>query len=291
MKKIVESLVIHLSDAHADQIIMPSRVGGLETYNLAIAAARGERFVEKIIRHCKGNLKGYRFDEIVILAYGDHVSGQIHEATSYSHYQNLFQSSIGVGRIYAYMMQDLHSAFRVKVRAYFVSGNHGRLTQKKDFEGPRRNWDFLVAESARGYLANESDITIHTPDSFDAYIRIKSSIFHIQHGDDIRAWSGTPWYGIARAVSALQNIRHADYYCMGHFHRPGTAEVGASEVFLNGAWVATTPYIYSQFHAQTKPQQLIHGVHRKYGASWRLPINLKFPEDVQGPKRYFVEPQ
>ena len=60
-------------------------------------------------------------------------------------------------------------------------------------------------------------------------------------------------------------------------------------MIINGGWLATDPYSYEAFSGYREPMQLLHGVHEKYGISWRLPIKLKNVErEKKGPKRYEV---
>jgi hypothetical protein len=59
------------------------------------------------------------------------------------------------------------------------------------------------------------------------------------------------------------------------------------ETIINGAYPATDPYVYEGFSGYREPMQLIHGVHKKYGITWRLPIKIKDEiSEKQGPKRY-----
>jgi len=75
-----ESLVMMLSDEHADSIILPHQVGGLERFNFPIALRRAEEYVDTIIKFSQDTLTNYDFHTLWILANGDHSSGEIHKA-------------------------------------------------------------------------------------------------------------------------------------------------------------------------------------------------------------------
>lgn len=287
-----ETVVLHLSDEHMDQVILPDHVGGMERYDLSIAMARAERLIDTVIRFTQFNMKHHRFPRIVVLAYGDHVNGEIHNAKDHSEYRNTLRNVIACGQVHGQMLRDLSSYFE-HVQAVYVPGNHGRRTKTKEHNGPLNNWDYLVAEIARAHVKEIENISVMVPDSFDCMLEIENHTFHVKHGDDIKGWNGIPWYGIERATRRLTALfaaqdRAPNYFCLGHFHNASSQQHTTGETFVNGAWLATTPFGYNAFSDAKRPMQLLHGVHHKHGASWRLPVYIRHPEELNGPKRYSV---
>ena len=288
-----ESLVLHLSDGHCDQVVLPSRCGGMEEYNLQVAMARGERLVDSTLDWAINHLIDFEFEELIILAYGDHVNGEIHGSVHHSEYLNTMKNTLAVGQLHAQMIREL-AAYFPQVNVLYLSGNHGRRTTKKEMEGPQNNWDWMVSQMAAAYLRDVDNVSIQAPDSFDAMINIRGWNFHVQHGDDIRSFNSIPWYGIERATRRMQSLKAVQgeavhYNVFGHFHQCGTTPHTAGETIINGAWLGTTPYVYNSLKSYSEPTQLLHGVHKKHGMSWRLPVRLKFKGDTDGPKRYKVE--
>lgn len=294
--KVREHLVVHLSDGHHDEIIEPHSCGGLEEYNFKVSCRRAEVYVDTIIKWAKSTLTNFQFDEVTVLAYGDHTSGEIHNAVSRSAFVNQFRNAIAIGQLHAMMFRDLASHFKA-VNIVYVPGNHGRRSKKKDYHGAWDNWDYLVAETARMYCKQLENVSFLIPDSFAVNLLINGHGFQIAHGDDIRSNLGIPWYGLERRsgrvirVNALdRGFRHRiRYFVCGHFHRPANIADTDGELIVNGAWVATTPYIFNSFSGYSEPCQLIHGVHEKYGITWRLPIQLRSRDENLGPKRYKIE--
>lgn len=288
--KIKESLVMHLSDEHADSIVLPHQVGNLERYDLRIAARRGEVYVDTAIRFTQQTLSNYQFDDLYVFANGDHVSGEIHGAADHSYFRNMFQNALAVGQMHAFMYRDLCVHFP-RVHILYLSGNHGRRSVKKDYQRPQDNWDYLVAEIAKLHCADIENIDFNIPDSYSACLNINGHGFAVAHGDDIRSWNGIPWYGIERKTrrwAALNAVvdREINYYCFGHFHNAATQAALSGETIINGSWVACDPYSYNSITAFTEPSQWIHGVHKKYGVSWRLNVKLRSEREHLGPKRY-----
>lgn len=287
-----EHLVMHLSDEHADQIVNPAEVGGLENYNFDIALCRAEKYVKTIIEWI-GKLSNHTFPILHILSYGDHTSGEIHGACGHSQYRNMFRNSLAIGQMQALMIRDLAPYFE-EVRIYCVSGNHGRRSLKKDFHGPWDNWDYLISEIAKLHCASHENVEFLIPNSFSMNIDINGWGFGMEHGDGVKGWMGIPWYGLERKTRRLVSLHNAvgkkvTYFVFGHFHALSTNADLKGEMIINGAWLATDAYSYNSFSGYREPMQLIHGVHSKYGITWRLPIKLKDPEqELKGPERYRV---
>lgn len=292
---IEEHLVMHISDGHHDQVVTPADTGGLETYDFPISMCRGERYVDTVIKWTQQTLHpNYNFKSLTVLAYGDHTSGEIHGHTSRSYFRNAFKNAFAIGQLHALMYRDLAPYFPV-VNVAYVPGNHGRRSNKKDFHGAHDNWDYMIAKVAEMHLRDVSNVNFIIPNSFSANIDIDGIGFHIFHGDDVRSSLGIPWYGLEKRkhrLMALNTLQHGTpirYFCCGHFHRPGfTSEVNG-EMIINGAWPASDAYSYNSLAGFTEPTQIIHGVNRKYGITWRLPVRLRCDYERTGPRRYRID--
>lgn len=289
-----EHLVLHISDQHADQIVKSESVGGLENYNLNIALCRAETYTDRVLKYIH-NLSNYKFPVLWILMYGDHVSGEIHGAEKESYYKNMFQNSMAVGQMNSLIIRDLAPYFQ-KVNVICISGNHGRRTNKKEYYGPKNNWDYLVFETCRMLCKEHTNVAFTIPDAFSVNVDINGWGFNIQHGDDIPSFNSLPWYGIERKTRRLVALnsskgRHIDYFVMGHFHTGTMMSHLNGETIINGAWLATDPYCYNRLATYNIPRQWIHGVDDKWGVTWRMNVNLidEKKEKIGIPSRYKVE--
>lgn len=287
--KHAEPLVLHLSDEHADQVVQPHRVGGLEEYNIKVALARAEKLVDRTIAISQDTLSNYQFTELWILAYGDHVNGEIHDATNHSQYRNAFDNTLAVGQMHALMIRDLAPYFP-SIKVLYLAGNHGRRTPKKDYHGAKDNWDYLVGRTAEMLCTDIGNVEFLIPDSFSYTFQIGQYNFCAFHGDDIKSWNGIPHYGIERKTRRLTSLhaaqgREIHYYVMGHFHSMSSITHPSGEVIINGSWKATDEYSYESLGVISKPSQLLHGV-GDHGISFRFPIYLKHDGDTDGPARY-----
>jgi len=295
-KELVEEhLVMHLSDGHHDAVVTRDDTGGLEEYNFPISMCRAERLVDATLKWTQRTLAPhFKFPSLTVLAYGDHTSGEIHGAVGRSYFRNVFKNSHAIGQLHALMYRDLAPYFE-QVNVIYVPGNHGRRSTKKDYHGAHDNWDYLIGKTAQMYCRGIDNISFTIPNAFSANVDIGGVGFHIFHGDDVRSSLGIPWYGLEKRrhrLMALENVRDGvpiRYYCCGHFHRPGSTTEVNGEMLINGAWPATDAYAYNSLAGFTEPSQLIHGVNKNYGITWRLPVKLRCEYESTGPRRYQLE--
>lgn len=290
-----EHLVMHLSDGHHDAVVTRDDSGGLEEYNFPISMCRAERLVDTTLKWTQQTLgANFKFPSLTVLAYGDHTSGEIHGAVGRSYFRNVFKNAHAIGQLHALMYRDMAPYFD-QVNIIYVPGNHGRRSTKKDYHGAHDNWDYLIGKTAQMYCRGIDNVSFTIPNSFSANVDIGGVGFHISHGDDVRSSLGIPWYGLEKRrhrLMAIENIREGvpiRYYCCGHFHRPGSTTEVNGEMLINGAWPATDAFAYNAMAGFTEPSQLIHGVNKDYGITWRLPVKLRCEYESEGPRRYKLE--
>lgn len=292
-KLIDETLVVHLSDAHADEPVEPHKVGGLEKFDFQVALCRAENYVDTIIDWTQNTLANHRFRKCVVMLNGDMTSGTIHDAENRSEFRNQLRNSLAIGQMVGLMMRDLAPHFEA-VDVLCTSGNHGRRTIKKNYDGAWDNWDYLISEIAANYCRNLTNTKFHIPDAFSITLDIEGHGFCVAHGDDIKSWNSIPYYGIERKTRRLVSLHNSvgqrvSYFVFGHFHALATQADLKGETIINGAFPATNPYSYESFSGYREPMQLIHGVSQRYGITWRLPVKIKDEEkEARGPARYKV---
>lgn len=287
-----EHLVMHLSDGHHDEVILPEQCGGLEDHDFKVSCRRAEQYVDTVLKWSQETLKNsYRFPKLTILAYGDFTSGEIHGAVERSEYRNQFKNCLAIGQLHALMYRDLAPYFE-NVNILYVPGNHGRRSIKKDYTAPHDNWDYLIARTAELYCRDMSNVHFTIPDTYTCGVVIENNLFTVFHGDDVKSSLGIPWYGLQRKQARMQILsKNIDakrkYFCCGHFHTGGSLSTVDGELLMNGAWVATNSYAYNSLGLMNEPSQLIHGVSEKHGVTWRLNVNLR-TQNEKSPKRYKI---
>jgi hypothetical protein len=292
---IEEHLVMHISDMHADQTVTPAECGGLEEYSFPIACHRAETYVDTVIDWTQRTLRPrFNFRHLTILSYGDQTSGEIHGNMQRSYFRNSFKNSLAIGQLQALMIRDLASYFET-INVVCVPGNHGRRSHKKDYHGAHDNFDYLVAKGAELYCQDLDNVSFLIPDAWSVNLAINGIGFSISHGDDVGGSLGIPFYGMVRrqkglmALGAMQGGTRVRYYVMGHHHLAASLQDLDGELLVNGPWLATDAFSYNRFAGYREPSQLIHGVNKKHGLSWRMLVHLKSKGEKKGPRRYKVE--
>lgn len=292
--KIQESLVMHVSDGHHDAIVTPEETGGLEEYNFEVSCRRAERLIDTTLDFTLNALSNYQFEDLTVFLNGDLTSGCIHDAEPRSHYRNQFKNCLAIGQLYGLMFRDLAPYFP-SINIVCLSGNHGRMTPKKDHAGAQQNWDYLIAKIAQLYTREIPNIGFTIPNAYSINVDIRGSVFNVSHGDDVKGHQGIPFYGMLRRhgnLMKLAQISRAEpirYSCVGHHHIAASLQDGIGELLANGPWLGTDAYAYNSFCGYREPSQLIHGVHENHGVTWKLNVQLRGEDDTKGPRRYKVE--
>ena len=273
---IQESAVLLLSDLHADSVVHPEEVDFLENYNFAIAVQRANHLVQEVIKWCGRSMTNFNFQELVILGLGDYTNGEIHRAENY--FGDQFTSDLAIGELIGCMVADLSAHFP-NIRFANVTGNHGRTSQKVEFDkhSVNHNHDTLIARIAEMYCRDLTNVSWEFPKSLSTIVPIRGYNFHLSHGHGKRTASAI--WSRAETASVKTNSLHGgkiDYFCTGHFHTAGDVKVsGGAGLLANGAFLACDQYSYQSLQECGVPSQLLFGVHGNNGATWRLPIDMR----------------
>jgi hypothetical protein len=221
----VETLVLHLSDWHANEIVRAENTFGLNEVNREVTLRRVAKIVRSVLNiKARLELGGYRFPRLVIACNGDMVPGTIHEAERHTDGANAVRTALDVGQLLATAIRDLSGGFE-QVYAFGTSGNHGRLpdARKVQFKEPSRSWDYLVYQYAAAMLRDCGNVQFEIPDAWAVMYEVEGKLFYQGHGHFIKSWNSIPFYGITRMTSKLgavlaTHFRPVDYWLFGHFH-------------------------------------------------------------------------
>jgi hypothetical protein len=283
---VVESLLLSLSDWHADEIVRAENVFGLNEYNREVVDRRVRLIVDKTLE-IKNRMEsgGYRFPTLVIAANGDMVSGTIHEVERHTDGPNIMATSLRCGSVLAEAIRDLSASFE-RVYVFGTSGNHGRLAdaRKVQLKEPTRSWDYLIYEYAKALLRECQNVQFEIPDAWAAMYELEGKLFYQGHGHFVKSWNSIPFYGINRMTSRLGSVlakhfRPVDYWLFGHFHIHGSIENAGGEYLINPPLIGPQEFGIHSFGDAVPPGQSLFGVHPKHGIThrWRLAAENEWP--------------
>lgn len=284
--KTPESLSLLLGDFHIGETIKKEHMAGLNFYNFDEFVRRFQYVIEKVIHFTISNMSAHQFDALYIQFLGDIVSGTILEDIETTNQLNIVEQAHLGALVVAQGLIELCRSFP-KVICTCVSGNHGRVKQKKYYKAKQQvNWDYVFYETLTLLLQNQKNIEFRIPLSPWAGVEIRGWRLLAMHGDDIKSWAGIPFYGINRAADRMLAIeavqkRYFQYFVIAHFHQKGILQWAPGEKIINGSMIGTSEHGVSIDYA--KPLQLLFRIHQKYGKTWELSINPSF---ATGPIRY-----
>jgi|GEM_PF-3824960 len=191
-------------------------------------------------------------------------------------------------------IQMLASEYPV-VKVTCVGGNHGRSDPQPGAGLPSENYDWLIGQILKMLFVNQPNVEVIVPDCWYVLHRIWETLVFSFHGEDIRSWASVPWYGVARAVSAinamltqetkerlraldrqmtltvdefLRFLLIPDVVSLGHFHTPWEVKEMGVNVIENGALIGVTEYSAKRPMRIGMPSQKLVMFSKKY----RLPV-------------------
>lgn len=283
-------LCVHLTDQHADSVIHGPGTWGLERYNFDIFCLRLERWRKLVAEYAgRKHLPGHNVERVHIFHTGDALQGDIHNAKYRNHFGNSMRAAVAVADAQSEAIADILTTVPY-VSLIGVSGNHPRMTSRKDYVDPHDNFDFMVCALMAARLSNFIDagrLDIHAPRAWSAFVDVRGKLMVLNHGDDVKGTWGIPWYGFARKEARVQALvgrkdARADFFWYGHFHTDmSVTETGARSVH-SGAFTLTDPYAQNAITAGGEPMQAAMVVDDSPGMRSRL---LDIPLWVRDPKR------
>lgn len=287
---ITEDMVLLYSDSHCDQVVIPEEVDGLEEYNFPIAARRHEAMVEELLKWKNEILTQYDFRRLHVFGLGDYTSGEIHGHVNKSYFGCQFTNDLAIAQLLAQMFRELATSFE-EVNVWSIIGNHGRLTDKYEFDttAVAANHDTLIMKIAEVYCRDLKNLKFHFPPGLSAVVNVEGYNFFLHHGHGKKGGHEAWQQAKSKAGSIVPLHRGMiDYFCSGHYHSSGEAPArGGARMLANGAFLATDPYAYQSLEEASEPTQLLFGVHKNNGVTWRFPIQVRRPNQA-GPQRYEI---
>lgn len=264
-----------LSDLHFGEVVDPTQVGGVNTYNLRIARER-IRTVTTGTSHLLSIISPqFEYPGIVIALGGDLVNGNLREEMTATNDENIMPVVIELFETIGSMIETMVEKFG-KVFLPCVAGNHGRSTIKtwsSDRHATSFEWLLYCLLAKR--FAGDSRIAFHIPNGVDANYRIYNHRFCLSHGDAFRGGDGV--IGVLGPVVRGDYKKRArnsqinqsyDTLLIGHFHQ----YVHLTKLIINGSLVGYNEYAYINNFPYEKPCQALFLTHPDHGMTFRMPV-------------------
>jgi hypothetical protein len=266
---------VMLSDLHWGEMVRSEQIGGVNSYNLAIARQRLRTVIETTIALCKILDPTMSYPGIVCPLGGDMVSGNIHDELAASNELNTMPTVLDLYRQLVPAIKLLADTFG-HVFLPCVSGNHDRDTKKiwsKDRNHTSFGW--LLYQFLAAAFAEDKRITFYIPDGSDALYRIYNTRYLLSHGDEFRG--GDSIIGALGPVTRGENKKSARYTAVGqeydvmefgHFHK----RMITSRLRGNGCLKGYDEYAATSNFMFEPPSQNFWVTHPDHGITFDAPI-------------------
>jgi len=240
--------VLKFSDWHIGEVIRADETEGFGKFNWAIAQERVFSIVESFAEWIATQRHSYDIRELVILAEGDFMSGNIHEELLATNEFPLPVQTANAGALLSEATARLAVHFD-RVRLVEIgSDNHSRLQRKPQAKQKVSNsMLFLTYAIANANLRNHRNVKIVQPKGMMHVETIAGWNFLTEHGDGIKSVLGIPFYGLERhrgreAVKRMRTGKGFDYISLGHYHVPG---ILSGNILMNGSLTGTNEFDHS----------------------------------------------
>lgn len=264
-----------LSDLHWGEQVHASQIGGVNSYNLAIARKRLRTVIETTIALCKILDPSMSYPGIVIPLGGDMVSGSIHDELAATNELNTMPTVLD-------LYSNLVPAVRLMADTFghvflpCVSGNHDRDTKKiwsKDRNHTSFGW--LLYQFMAAAFADDKRVAFYIPDGADALYRIYGTRYLLTHGDQFRGGDGIIGaLGPVTRGEQKKNTRNAavgqeyDVMEFGHFHK----RMLTARLRGNGSLKGYCEYAHSNNFGFEPPSQNFFVTHPDHGITFDAPV-------------------
>lgn len=263
------------SDWHWGEVVFPKQIGGVNTYNLAIAHERARTLITRTIDLLTNHVVSPNYPGIVFALGGDMVSGSIHEELEATNEMEIMAVAVDIIGVLIWCIKSLKEKFK-RVFVPCVSGNHGRLTHKIRAKG--RNFtsvDWLIYKMLQMHFEGDKDVTFYVPDGSDALYRIYNHRYLLTHGDQFRGGDGM--------IGALGPIIRGDHkkrsrnmqvgmgydtMMLGHWHQL----IQLMRLIVNGSLKGYDEYAFQNNFSFEVARQALWLTHPQHGITISMPV-------------------
>lgn len=247
--------IVIASDWHADEIVIPAKVRGLNEYNREIFLARSGAFFSHTItltdlfRHIR------KIDTLVLALLGDFITGSIHEENRGDTWCPPVEA---MGFVQGVLIGGIEKLLRdggfLRIVVLCSVGNHARITKKPFHQREVENSleTFAYAAIAR-HFAGDPRVEVIMPDAYMSHFEIMGKTVAYHHGHGVQGGSGVGGVAVPllRSAGKHDRTRRADLYINGHFH----VSQDLNGVVSNGSLIGYNAYAMRNGLPFERPQQ------------------------------------
>jgi hypothetical protein len=282
--------IVGIADWHLGETVNAAEVGGVNAYNLDVAADRVHRLADGVIKLCTRHHTG-NYPGIVACLLGDFVSGGLHPELLKTDEEEVLPAALRARDLLVGLLRRFAGQFgRVYVPG--VAGNHGRHTAKPEFKRYLfKNFDWLIYELLKREFAGDKRIQFDVRPSNDVHFRVFGQRYLALHGDMLGVKGGDGIIGsigpimrgeVKKSGQTASMGLQFDKLIMGHWHQ----RLWLPRAIVAGTLKGFDEYARLQLGAKPdRPTQPLWFVHPSHGmtAHWDV-----YVDDPPAPSREWV---
>lgn len=217
-----------LSDCHVEERVDEATVNGLNSYSLAIAEDRLDRYWHSVVKMVRKEQAHGDIRTHVQWIGGDLFSGHIHddtiESTATAPLETVFWLRPRIMSGLRFLCDELDVEELVVVWQY---GNHGRDTKKPRIAtAAEHNYEWMLGQFMREDVmaqpwAKKKRLRFIAERGTHTYLDMSGFVVRFHHGDKVQYQGGVGGLSIPlnKAIASWNEARHADLDVIGHWHQ------------------------------------------------------------------------
>lgn len=263
--------IVVASDWHYEELVKPSTISGLNSYNLDVANQRIERFFQNQLRLLNIFKRDVSINNYVLALLGDFISGNIHdenlETSQLQPIEAILEVQNKIASGIKFLLKNTDCDFVIPCSV----GNHSRITEKVHIATEVNNsLEGLMYHNLAMYFENESRVQFVIGDGYHTYINVYDQVIRFHHGHGMKYGGGVGgiYIPVNKAIAQWNKARHADLDVFGHWHQ----QRDGGNFICNGSIIGYNAYALRIKADYEEPRQSFFLVDKKRGKTIVAPI-------------------
>lgn len=215
--------ILNLGDWHAEEIVDPAKVHGLNKYDLKIADQRIRKAFQGAVTLLNIWRVQTKIDTAIAHFPGDIITGHIHDDTVENTALHPIQAILWAQERAAAGLQHILDVGNIEhLTVVCEVGNHGRTTDKMRVAmRTETSYEWLMYHNLALIFKNDPRVTFSIASGYFSKAEVYGRVFRMHHGDSIRYYGGVGGISIPvnKAIAEWNTgwVPYMDIF--GHYHQ------------------------------------------------------------------------